>query len=204
VGIRVLVVDDNEVVRSGLRSVLEREPDIEVPGECGVGRAAEDVMRRLRPDVALVNAAMLERLGGQRAALVVLMEHLAGDRAVDAVLAGAVSYLPVSADAGRVVEVVRCAARGGSVLDPQVATLLIQRVRGKDPLRVLTPREREVLVTLSMGRSNREIARALSLTEETVRSYVSHILAKLGLQDRTQAAIFGLQRGLVALDEALA
>jgi NarL family two-component system response regulator LiaR len=214
--IRVLIVDDHQVVRQGLRYVLEDEPDIEVAGECGDGNAALEAIARLRPDVVLLDMLMpgldglgvLEKLKEQplRPAVIVLTSFVEDGRALEAVRAGALSYLPKTIAVDRVVEAVHAAAVGGSVLDPAVAALLVQRVRGEgddDPLRVLSPREREVLAVLSRGRSNREISRTLSLSEETVKSHVSSILTKLDLQDRTQAAIFGLQRGLVPLDEAL-
>jgi NarL family two-component system response regulator LiaR len=107
-----------------------------------------------------------------------------------------------------VIESVRAAARGESVLQPAATARLLRELRrgagsGADPLRQLTPRERDVLKALAQGRSNREIARALSVTEETVKSHVSSILGKLGLADRTQAAIFALQHHLVPLDQAL-
>jgi len=219
--IRVLIVDDHEVVRQGLRFVLEQEADVEVVGECADGHAAVTAIRDRAPDVVLLDLVMpgLDGLGVLRAieargdhahrpAVVVLTSFLADDRAVAAVRAGALSYLPKTTAVDRVVEAVRAAAAGGSVLDPGVAALLVERVRsaGPDagPLATLSRREREVLAALSRGRSNREIARALTLSEETVKTYVSSLLAKLGLQDRTQAAIFGLQQGVVALDDALA
>jgi NarL family two-component system response regulator LiaR len=219
--IRVLIVDDHEVVRQGLRFVLEQEADVEVVGECADGHAAVAAIRDRAPDVVLLDLVMpgLDGLGVLRAieergqrdhrpAVVVLTSFLADDRAVAAVRAGALSYLPKTTAVDRVVEAVRAAAEGGSVLDPGVAALLVERVRsaGPDagPLATLSRREREVLAALSRGRSNREIARALTLSEETVKTYVSSLLAKLGLQDRTQAAIFGLQQGVVALDDALA
>jgi NarL family two-component system response regulator LiaR len=214
--IRVLIVDDHEVVRQGLRFVLEQEPGVEVVGECGDGRSALVAIEELAPDVVLLDLVMpgLDGLGVLRAlrdrparpAVIVLTSYLAEDRTVDAVRAGALSYLPKTTAVDRVVEAVRAAAVGGSVLDPGVAAVLVQRVRdGADtgPLAALSRREREVLAALSQGRSNREIARRLSLSEETVKTYVSGILAKLGLQDRTQAAIFGLQQGVVPLDSAL-
>jgi NarL family two-component system response regulator LiaR len=214
--IRVLIVDDHEVVRQGLRFVLEQEPGIEVVGECGDGRSAVVAIGELAPDVVLLDLVMpgLDGLGVLRAlqdrparpAVIVLTSFLAEDRTVDAVRAGALSYLPKTTAVDRVVEAVRAAAEGGSVLDPGVAAVLVQRVRdGADsgPLAALSRREREVLAAMSQGRSNREIARRLTLSEETVKTHVSSILAKLGLQDRTQAAIFGLQQGVVPLDSAL-
>ena len=216
--IRVLIVDDHQVVREGLRFVLEQEPDVEVVGEAGDGRAALEAIRELSPDVVLLDMVM-PGLDGKRVldalrtgepgptpAVVVLTSYTGDDEAIDAVRAGALSYLPKSAAIDRVTDAVRAAATGGSVLDPGVTALLVSRLReaGDDgPLARLSARERDVLATLARGRSNREIARALSISEQTVKSYVSSILAKLGLQDRTQAAIFGLQQGLVPLDEAL-
>jgi two-component system, NarL family, response regulator LiaR len=215
--IRVLVVDDHEVVRQGLRFVLDQEADIEVVADLGDGAAAVTAIRSLDPDVVLLDMVMpgmdglrvLEALREPpvRSAVIVLTSFLDEDRAIEAVRAGALSYLPKTLATDRVVEAVRVAAAGGSVLDPGVAASLVARVRrgdeDDDPLRVLSPRERQVLATLARGRTNRQIARALSLSEETVKSYVSSVLAKLGLHDRTQAAIFGLQQGLVALEEAL-
>jgi NarL family two-component system response regulator LiaR len=214
--IRVLLVDDHDVVRQGLRFGLEQELDVEVIGEAGDGNVALALIAELSPDVVLLDLIMpgLDGLGVLYAlrtlpsppAVIVLTSFIDEDRVLDALRAGASSYLPKTMPVERVVEAVRSAAAGGSVLDPVVAARLVERMRREDgdgPLRVLSARERDVLAALSRGRSNREIARTLSLGEETVKSYVSNILAKLGLQDRTQAAIFGLQQGLVPLGEAL-
>lgn len=216
--IRVLIVDDHQVVRQGLRYVLEEESGIEIAGECDDGQEALEAIARLRPDVVLLDMLMpvldglgvLKRLGEQepRPAVIVLTSHAGDEKALEAVRAGALSYLPKTTAVDRVVEAVYAAAAGESVLDPAVTALLIRRARGEgagkeDPLGVLSRREREVLAALSHGRSNREIARTLSLSEETVKSYVSSLLTKLDLHDRTQAAIYALQRGLVPLDEAL-
>jgi NarL family two-component system response regulator LiaR len=212
--ISVLIVDDHQVVRQGLRFVLEQESDIEVVGECPDGRRAVDAIRALHPDVVLLDMVMpgldglavLRAVHQDPAAVVVLTSFNEDDRVVDAVRAGALSYLPKTTAVDRVVEAVRAAARGESVLEPGIAALLVRQVREGDrrgPLAALSPREREVLAELARGRSNRQIARALTLSEETVKSHVSSILAKLHLTDRTQAAIFGLQQGLVPLDSAL-
>jgi NarL family two-component system response regulator LiaR len=213
--IRVLIVDDHEVVRRGLRLVLEQAGDIEVCGECGEGRSALAAIRAEQPDVVLLDLVMpgvdglavLDALDGEnRPAVIVLTSVLAEDKALEAVRAGATSYLQKTTAVNRVVDAVRATVRGGSVLEPGVAALLVQRVQAEEadgPLQRLSVREREVLALLSRGRSNREIARSLVVGEQTVKSHVSSILAKLALQDRTQAAIFGLQRGLVPLDEAL-
>jgi two-component system, NarL family, response regulator LiaR len=216
--IRVLIVDDHDVVRQGLRFVLEQEEGIEVAGECADGRRAIDVLAALRPDVVLLDLVMPGADGvdvlkaihdgsaGWRPAVIVLTSFQEDERIIDAVRAGALSYLPKTTAVRKVVEAVRAAATGGSVLEPGTAALLVRQVRDGDratPLDVLSPRERDVLAGLARGRSNRQIARALTVGEETVKSHVSSILAKLGLADRTQAAIFGLQQGLVPLDSAL-
>jgi two-component system, NarL family, response regulator LiaR len=129
-------------------------------------------------------------------------EHL-----LAAVRAGALAYLPKTAGVDQVVTAVRAAARGESVLEPRIAARLVREVRqaaaGRRPLEQLSPRELEVLTALAHGRSNRQIAKALQIGEETVKAHVSSILTKLGLADRTQAAIFGLQQRLVPLDQAL-
>jgi NarL family two-component system response regulator LiaR len=129
-------------------------------------------------------------------------EHL-----LAAIRAGALAYLQKTAGVDQVVGSVRGAARGESVLEPKIAARLVREVRSvtlrRRPLDQLSPRELEVLTTLARGRSNREIARALQISEETVKAHVSSILAKLHLADRTQAALFGLQQRLVPLDEAL-
>jgi NarL family two-component system response regulator LiaR len=214
--IRVLIVDDHQVVRQGLRYVLEDEVDIEVVGEANDGNAALEAIARLKPDVVLLDLKMpeldgfgvLEQLQATalRPAVIVLTSYADDDMAIEAVRGGATSYLPKTTAVGRVVEAVHAAARGGSVFDPEIGALLARQVRAgtsSDPLATLSRREREVLVGLSRGQSNREIARTLSLSEETVKTYVSALLAKLGLKDRTQAAIFGLQQGLVPLRKAL-
>ena len=124
-----------------------------------------------------------------------------------AIRAGALAYLPKTAGVEQVVTAVRAAARGESVLEPRIAARLVREVRQatvrRRPLDQLSPRELEVLAGLARGRSNRQIAKALQISEETVKAHVSSILAKLGLADRTQAAIFGLQQRLVPLDQAL-
>jgi NarL family two-component system response regulator LiaR len=216
--IRVLIVDDHEVVRQGLRFVLDQEEDIEVAGECMDGLRAIARLAALRPDVVLLDMVMPGADGlavlqaiqngaaGWRPAVIVLTSFQEDERVIAAIRAGALSYLPKSTAVHQVVAAVRAAARGESVLEPGTAALLVRQVRDgamARPLDVLSPRERDVLAGLARGRSNRQIARGLTVGEETVKSHVSSILAKLGLADRTQAAIFGLQQGLVPLDSAL-
>jgi NarL family two-component system response regulator LiaR len=214
--IRVLIADDHQVVRQGLRFLLSSEPGIEVAGEAADGEAALAAIRSLRPDVVLLDLFM-PRLDGLAVltemreaelpgAVLVLTSSADEDHLVRAIKVGALSYLPKTAGVDQVIEAVRAAARGESVLQPGATARLLRELRrpaGTDPLAALTPRETDVLRGLATGRSNREIARSLSVSEETVKSHVSSILGKLGLADRTQAAIFALQRHLVPLDEAL-
>jgi len=215
--IRVVIVDDHEIVRQGLRFVLQQEEGIEVIGECADGARAIVAIRALRPDVVLLDMVMpgvdgmgvLEtiREDDHFPAVIVLTSFQEDQRVVGAIRCGALSYLSKTTAVDRVVEAVRAAANGGSLLEPGVATVLVRQVRDGDgrpgPLRSLSPRELEVLTGLARGRSNREIAKALSLGEETVKTHVSSVLAKLGFADRIQAAIFALQQGLVPLDKAL-
>jgi NarL family two-component system response regulator LiaR len=138
--------------------------------------------------------------------VIVLTSFLEDERVIEAVRLGALSYLSKTTAVDQVVEAVRAAAVGGSVLSAGTAALLVERVRQgrrSNPLDSLTPRELQVLAELTRGRSNAEICRSLRLGRETVKTHVSSILTKLGLADRTQAAIFGLQQGLIPLDEAL-
>jgi NarL family two-component system response regulator LiaR len=215
--IRVLIVDDHKVVRQGLRFLLEQEDDIEVVGECADGPAAVQAVRTLEPTVVLLDLflpgpdgiSVLAQIKQDRPDTEVLMLTSSSDdqHLLAAVRAGALAYLPKTAGVDQVVGSVRAAARGESLLDPRIAARLLREVREvparRRPLDQLSPRERQVLAALAHGRSNRQIARALQISEETVKAHVSSILAKLGLADRTQAAIFGLQQGLVPLDEAL-
>jgi len=215
--IKVVIVDDHTVVRQGLRFLLEQEEGIEVVADCADGPSAIRAVRTLEPAVVLLDLfmpgdngiAVLRQIKQDRPATQVLMltsstddEHL-----IAAVRAGALAYLLKTAPVDRVVESVRAAARGESLLEPRLAARLVRELRDgaprRRPLDQLSPREQDVLAVLARGRSNREIARTLTISEETVKAHVSSILAKLHLTDRTQAAIFGLQQGLVPLDEAL-
>ncbi len=215
--IGVLIVDDHQVVRQGLRFLLEQEDGIEVVGECADGPSAIQAVRTLQPTVVLLDLflpgqdgiSVLAQIKQDRPATEVLMLTSSADdeHLLAAVRAGALAYLPKTAGVDQVVTSVRAAARGESVLEPRIAARLVREVRAatirRRPLDQLSPRELEVLAALARGRSNRQIARTLAISEETVKAHVSSILAKLQLADRTQAAIFGLQQRLVPLEEAL-
>ena len=215
--IGVLIVDDHQLVRQGLRFLLEQEDGIQVLGEAAEGPSAIRAVRTLEPTVVLLDLflpgqdgiSVLGQIKQARPATEVLMLTSSQDdqHLLAAIRAGALAYLPKTAGVDQVVTAVRAAARGESVLEPRIAARLVREVRQatarRRPLDQLSPRELEVLAALARGRTNRQIARALQIGEETVKAHVSSILAKLGLADRTQAAIFGLQQRLVPLDHAL-
>jgi DNA-binding NarL/FixJ family response regulator len=215
--IGVLIVDDHQMVRQGLRFLLEQEDGIQVIGEAADGPSAIQAVRALAPTVVLLDLflpgqdglSVLAQLKQDRPATEVLMLTSSQDdqHLLAAIRAGALAYLPKTAGVDQVVASVRAAARGESVLEPRIAARLVREVREvavrRRPLDQLSPRELEVLAGLARGRANRQIARALGISEETVKAHVSSILAKLQLADRTQAAIFGLQQRLVPLDQAL-
>jgi NarL family two-component system response regulator LiaR len=214
--IRVLIVDDHNVVREGLRFLLDQQPDLEVVGECADGAAAVEAVREAVPTVVLfdlqmpgldgITALRLAKAASPTTQIIVLTSHQGDDLVFDAIQAGATSYLIKTAGVEEVLRAIRAAARGESVLDPGVAARVLQEMRrsgARAPVDQLSAREVEVLTLLARGRSNKEIARHLSISEETVKTHVSNILTKLHLADRTQAAIYGLQQRLVKLEDAL-
>jgi NarL family two-component system response regulator LiaR len=204
--IRVVIADDHRVVRAGLCFLLGQEPDIEVAGEAGDGHQTLDVVAATRPDVLLLDLympgmdghAVIAALhtGAYQPAVLVLTSATDDENLVRAVHAGATSYLLKTAPAEHVIAAVRDAAAGTASLSPELLTRLTHALRrppAPDPFRPLSPREREVLDLIALGQSNREIARDLHIGEQTVKTHVRAILAKLGLQDRVQAAIFALR-----------
>jgi NarL family two-component system response regulator LiaR len=214
--IRVLIVDDHNVVREGLRFLLDQQADVEVVGDCADGAAAVEAVRELVPTVVLLDLQMpgldgittlrLAKAASPVTQVIVLTSHQGDDLVFDAIQAGAISYLIKTAGVEEVLRAVRAAARGESVLDPGVAARVLQEMRqsgARAPIDQLSAREVEVLMLLARGRSNKEISRRLSISEETVKTHVSNILTKLHLADRTQAAIYGLQQRLVRLEDAL-
>ena len=214
--IRLLIVDDHKVVRQGLRFLLQHEADIEIVGEAADGEQAVAAVGQHVPTVVLLDLLMpkMDGLTALRAIkeispstqVIILTSHQGDDELFEAIKAGALSYVLKTAGVDVVVESVRAAARGESLLDPSVAAKVLEemrRGRDRDEVDPLSRREVEVLSALARGRSNKEIAKELSIGEETVKTHVSNILSKLHLADRTQAAIYGLQKRLVRLDDAL-
>jgi NarL family two-component system response regulator LiaR len=212
--IRVLIVDDHTVVRQGLRFLLQQEKDIEVVGEAADGDQAIKSVSELVPSVVLLDLLMPRTDGlttlrvikqvSPATQVVILTSQHADEQLFEAIKAGAISYVLKTAGVDAVVESVRAAARGESLLDPSVAARVLDEVRRKhtrDSPDELSRREIDVLSALARGRSNKEIAKDLSIGEETVKTHVSNILSKLHLADRTQAAIYGLKQRLVPLDE---
>lgn len=207
--IRVLVVDDHPVVRQGLRTFLSSLDDMDVVAEAADGDEALRKLRHLRPDVALLDLLMpgTSGLDVLRQAvdldlptrIIVLTSFADTDQVVPAVRAGAAGYLLKDAEPRELVEAIRAAHRGDSALHPRAAGAVMREVaEPRDAARDtgLTPREHEVLALLARGLTNRLIARQLDVTEKTVKTHVSHVLAKLGVTDRTQAALLAVREGL--------
>jgi NarL family two-component system response regulator LiaR len=201
--IRVLIADDHAVVRQGLRTFLDLQEDIEVVAEAGDGVAALQAAEQFEPDVVLIDLVMprmdgieamrrmRERVPAARA--IVLSSFIDDDKLFPAVRAGAAGYLLKDVQPQELVEAIRTVHGGGALLHPQVAARLLEEMN-ENPL---TPREREVIALIGRGMPNKLIARELSLSEKTVKAHVSNILAKLGVTDRTQAALYAVREGLV-------
>ncbi len=201
--IRVLIVDDHPAVRRGLRTFLELAGDLEVTGEAADGPAALELIEQTTPDVTLLDmvlpgmdgVAVLRELHRRASPTRVLVVTSFTDRArlLPAVRAGARGYLSKDVDPNALVAAVRSVHAGHLLLEPEVAATLLGAPTGTP---ALTARERDVLALIADGRSNREIARALLVAEKTVKTHVSSILLKLGLADRTQAALHAVRTGL--------
>ena len=213
--IRVLVADDHAIVRKGIRALLATEPDLEVVGEAKNGRVAVAEVERLCPDVILMDLVMPEMDGIEairritakdpEARILVLTSFAADDKLFPAIKAGALGYLLKDSDPRELVRAIYQVYRGESSLHPTIARKLLQELsqppeRGPAP-EPLTERELEVLRLVARGRSNRQIAAQLVISEATVRTHVSNILGKLHLASRTQAALYALQAGLASLDD---
>ncbi|SFO48384.1 two component transcriptional regulator, LuxR family [Geodermatophilus obscurus] len=213
--IRVLLVDDQPLLRTGFRLILQSEPDIEVVGEAGDGEVALSQVRALRPDVVLMDIRM-PRMDGVEATrrlaefddpprVLVLTTYDLDEYVVDSLRAGASGFLLKDVPAEDLVDAVRVVHRGEAVVAPRVTRRLLDRFarllpapRTDDaPLPELTDREHQVLLLMARGLSNAEIAGQLVLSETTVKTHVSNVLMKLGLRDRVQAVVLAYERGIV-------
>jgi DNA-binding NarL/FixJ family response regulator len=219
--IRVLIVDDQELVRTGFRLFLETQPGLEVVGEAADGREAIDRVRQLRPDVVLMDIRMPNMDGVEATAkltsgaiepvprVLVLTTFDLDEYVFGALRAGAAGFLLKDASRERLVEAIRVVHEGEALLSPSITRRLIEDFAARtDPisppeavLAQLTPREHEVLVLVAHGLSNTEIAARLVVTEATIKSHVGSILLKLGLRDRVQAVVFAYEHGIVVAGE---
>jgi DNA-binding NarL/FixJ family response regulator len=214
--IRVLVVDDQPVVRAGFHTILDAQPDIDVVGEAADGLECIDGVARLRPDVVVMDIRMpnldgieaarrITSADGTTTKVLVLTTFDVDEYVYEALRAGASGYLLKDATRDELVKAVRTVANGDALLAPAVTRRLVEEfarrpapaTREHAELDVLTPREREVLEQVARGRSNAEIAAELFVGEATVKSHVAHLLAKLGLRDRIQAVILAYELGVV-------
>ena len=208
--VRILIADDHRVVRQGLRLLLEVDPDLEVVGEAANGAEAVRSARALRPDVILMDLVMPVMDGIAATATIrselaevevlALTSVLEDASVVGAVRAGAIGYLLKDTHAVELRRAIKAAATGQVQLAPEAAARLLREVRAPESPEALTERETEVLRRLGRGLANKEIAQTLGIGETTVKSHVKRILAKLGVQSRTQAALYAARIGLVEPD----
>jgi DNA-binding NarL/FixJ family response regulator len=205
--IRIVVTDDHAVVRQGLRMFLELDPELEVVGEAANGAEAVALATSLQPDVVLMDLLMpvmdgITAIGRLReeapeVEVIALTSVLEDASVVGAVRAGATGYLLKDTNADELRRAVKAAAAGQVQLSPEAATRLMREVRAPEKPESLTERETDVLKLLAKGQANKEIARELAIGEKTVKTHVSSILAKLGVQSRTQAVLHAMKVGLI-------
>jgi DNA-binding NarL/FixJ family response regulator len=216
VSIRVLLADDQAMVRAGFRMILETQPDIEVVGEAANGEQAADSARRLRPDVVLMDIQMpdgdglaatrrITETGEPHIRVVILTTFERDEYVFEALQSGASGFLLKNAPPEELLHAVRVVAAGDALLAPSVTRTLIAQFARRPArpdtgarLDTLTEREREVLVMLARGKSNAELAAELVVSEGTVKTHVSSVLGKLGVRDRVQAVVLAYESGLVA------
>ena len=207
--IRVLIVDDHAVVREGLRTFLELQDGIAVAGEAADGEQAVMQAEALRPDVVLMDLVMprLDGVGAMRelrrrlpqARVIVLTSFAEDERLLPAIQAGAAGYLLKNVAPAELARAVRAAHAGEALIDPVIAARLVDAIAqpaGEPVPERLTAREQEVLALIARGYSNKRIALELGIAEKTVKTHVGHVLAKLGVSDRTQAAVHAVRMGL--------
>ena len=204
--IRILVVDDHPAIRRGLAATLDPEPDMEVVGAAANRKDAIQMWLQLRPDITLMDLALKGEDGGVVAireirkeapgAKIIVYSVLTGDEDVyQALQSGAVTFITKDISDEELVQTIRDVYAGGRPIPPDIARKLADRLTTSS----LTPREVEVLSLVASGNRNKEIADALSISEETVQGHMKHILAKLGVNDRTRAAVVAAQRGIIRL-----
>ncbi|KMJ58759.1 LuxR family transcriptional regulator [Bacillus sp. LL01] len=208
--IRVLFVDDHEMVRIGVTAYLTAQPDIEVIAEADDGSIAVDLALEHRPDIILMDLVMKEMDGIEAtrriieqwpdAKIIIVTSFLDDEKVYPALEAGATSYMLKTSKASEIANAVRSTYKGQSILEPEVAGKMMQKMRRKTeilPHEELTNREMEILLLMTQGKSNQEIADELFIAIKTVKVHVSNILAKLQVQDRTQAVIYAFKHSLV-------
>lgn len=208
--IRILLADDHSVVRQGLKMFLGLDADFEVVGEAENGEEAVKLAHELKPDVVLMDMLMPVMDGIAATArirtelpdteVIALTSVLEDNAVIGAVKAGAIGYLLKDTQADELRRAIKAAAAGQVQLSPQAAARLVREVRAPDSPQQLTEREIDVLRLLAGGKANKEIAQALTIGEKTVKTHVSNILMKLGVQSRTQAALYAAQIGLAPLE----
>lgn len=206
--IRVLLVDDHEMVRLGVSSYLSIQDDIEVVGEAENGRVGYEKALELRPDVILMDLVMEEMDGIEstqlilrdwpEAKILIVTSFIDDEKVYPAIEAGAAGYLLKTSTAHEIADAIRATQRGERVLEPEVTTKMMDKMTGRYQVlhEDLTKREVEILMLIAQGKSNQEIADELFITLKTVKTHVSNILSKLEVEDRTQAAIYAFKHGL--------
>ena len=207
--IRVVIADDHEMVRIGVSAYLSAQPDIEVIGEATNGQEAIDTVLELRPDLVLMDNVMPIKNGAEataeilaqwpQAKVMMVTSFIDDDKLYPALEAGAVSYILKTSNARQIADAIRKTMAGETVLEPEATTKVMARMRGTAAAlhHQLTEREMEVLLCMTRGLANQEIAEELFIALKTVKTHVSNILSKLEVQDRTQAVVYAFQNGLV-------
>jgi DNA-binding NarL/FixJ family response regulator len=209
VALRILLVDDHAIVREGLRALLEEDTGVSIVGEAANGDEATALAERLKPNLVLMDLKMpgmpapdairVIRAHNPSVQVLVLTSYVDDQQVQDVISAGALGYVLKDVAKAELLQAMTTVARGEPWLHAEAQRLIVNRIRKParfDPMELLTERERSVLKLLAQGKSNRVIGRTLNLTEGTVKGYVSNILAKLKLEDRTQAALLAVRHGL--------
>lgn len=208
--IKILIADDHEMVRIGVSAYLSAQPDMTVVGEAANGQQAVEKALELKPDIILMDNVMPVMTGAEateqiikqwpNAKIMMVTSFLDDDKVYPALEAGAVSYILKTSNAKQIAEAIRKTINGETVLEPEVTTKMISRMRNNNNTALheqLTEREMEVLLLVAQGKTNQDIADELFIALKTVKTHVSNILAKLDVQDRTQAVVYAFQNGLV-------